>query len=864
MPDAADTPPLEDLLAHVGWIRRLSRRLVRDPDLADEVVQQTLLRAAHSGPREPSSLRAWLGALVRNFARAGLRARARREHHEQRASRPERQPSTHEVVERAALQRELVDCVMSLDEPYRTTVLLRYFEGQSSREIAARQGIPAATVRTHLARGLALLRARLDRRHGGDRSAWAWIALPMPAVPLTPWVPILAMNVKTIATVALLGTAGLALLLVSRGAPEPQQPAGLEAPLTRASLDLANDPAVPTQPLQRRQADVSPEAAHPAPATAPIVEETTSRVVVRVVDGLSVPVAGVAVVLAPMKHDDAMPSLLGGRAPAPSSEVERAAPARVRVGTTDASGSFSLDRPAREARLDVDDPRWVAVLTGIVGMQADQRTCTIVVAPAEPLDGIVNDDAGVPVAGAEVSVQPQFHFRARLQGTLESSEDVVVTLRTGADGRFSFARLPLCDGLRLEASAVGHVSFGAALAAADRPFQTITLTRTSQSADVLRGRVVDDGSMPVPGAIVALGLDTTTADERGEFAIPKNGPGRKYHPDAPVEVRALAPGHLPGAFVPPMNGREPVWPEFVTLRLGGAPLALSGRVERADGTAASGVRVWLADTTTFGESPNGMLQLEGWLAGDDQNAWHYATTSADGTFRLEGLLARDYRVCAVDPATLERTELERVTAGRVDVRLRFAADRTVPRIDGVVVDAQGEPVPDVRVVPFATTFLATYAGRNLFSTSVSLEGTVTDADGKFELRGLPWEGVTLNFTGDGVLTRTLPLEYDRARDGDVRTLRVEIERRMLLQVELADPTSADAFALLDADGKELSLAMRMGTTTYFFERPPIRDGRSHVVSGSDRARTIVSFKGDQEVQRRSVQLSATETTILRL
>src|SRR5689334_23719281 len=130
-----DSPPLEDLLAQVGWIRTLSRRLVSDPDLADEVVQQTLIRATELGPRESASRRAWLGALVRNFARAGIRARSRRLVHEQRAARSERQPSVHDVVERAAVQRELVECVMDLDEPYRTTILLRFYEGQSPRQI---------------------------------------------------------------------------------------------------------------------------------------------------------------------------------------------------------------------------------------------------------------------------------------------------------------------------------------------------------------------------------------------------------------------------------------------------------------------------------------------------------------------------------------------------------------------------------------------------------------------------------------------------------------------------------------------------------------------------------------------------------
>ena len=38
----------ETLLAHVGWMRRMARSLVLDPDRADDLVQQTLLAALES------------------------------------------------------------------------------------------------------------------------------------------------------------------------------------------------------------------------------------------------------------------------------------------------------------------------------------------------------------------------------------------------------------------------------------------------------------------------------------------------------------------------------------------------------------------------------------------------------------------------------------------------------------------------------------------------------------------------------------------------------------------------------------------------------------------------------------------------
>ena len=60
--------------------------------------------------------------------------------------------------------------VMILDEPVRTVVLLRYWEGLPPRRIAARLEIPVETVRTRLKRGLHKLRVRLDGECGGRRA----------------------------------------------------------------------------------------------------------------------------------------------------------------------------------------------------------------------------------------------------------------------------------------------------------------------------------------------------------------------------------------------------------------------------------------------------------------------------------------------------------------------------------------------------------------------------------------------------------------------------------------------------------------------------------------------------------------------
>jgi hypothetical protein len=64
--------------------------------------------------------------------------------------------------------RTVVDAVLSLEEPYRETVLLRWFEGLQPRAIAERQRASVATVHSRLQRAHAILRERLRVKLGCD------------------------------------------------------------------------------------------------------------------------------------------------------------------------------------------------------------------------------------------------------------------------------------------------------------------------------------------------------------------------------------------------------------------------------------------------------------------------------------------------------------------------------------------------------------------------------------------------------------------------------------------------------------------------------------------------------------------------
>jgi RNA polymerase sigma-70 factor (ECF subfamily) len=176
--------PHEETMAGEGWLRhaaalrRLAASLLRDEHEADDLVQETWLRARGSD----TALNAgWFRTVVRNLARDRMRERGRRQRTEKDVARGERMPSEDQVAERLEVARRVAEEVARLAEPYRTTIHLRYFEDRSPEEIARAAGVPVETVRTRLRRGLATLRQRMDQTHGGRREAWALALAPLAA-----------------------------------------------------------------------------------------------------------------------------------------------------------------------------------------------------------------------------------------------------------------------------------------------------------------------------------------------------------------------------------------------------------------------------------------------------------------------------------------------------------------------------------------------------------------------------------------------------------------------------------------------------------------------------------------------------------
>ena len=176
MPPAESHPTLDlnELLGQREWLRALIAGLLDDEGQAEDVYQETMSVALRKAPREPRSLRAWLATVSRRLILNRRVSDARRKDRESTvgSAASDVAPSTLDLVEKLSRQRELVEALLGMSEPYRTTLLLRFWENQGPVAIARREGVTIDTVKSRLRRGLDQLRSELDDRDDDGRAAW--------------------------------------------------------------------------------------------------------------------------------------------------------------------------------------------------------------------------------------------------------------------------------------------------------------------------------------------------------------------------------------------------------------------------------------------------------------------------------------------------------------------------------------------------------------------------------------------------------------------------------------------------------------------------------------------------------------------
>jgi RNA polymerase sigma factor (sigma-70 family) len=546
----------ERLLAQAGWVRRLARHLVRDPERAEDLVQDTWVAALRQPPRatDPAGVRGFLGRILRNALRQTIRSEQHRRQREASAARGPVERDGTALVEEVDGQRMLLEEVLGLAEPGRSTILLRYFRDLSSAEIARREGLPPATVRSRLRRGLEELRARLDERHDGDRSAWALAFLPWagpvesgspgpsrptPSHPVAPpphvatvLEGLLLMKATKIA--ALFALALLTVYGVTRFQRSVAPLAATEARLPALHAPTEVDALAPAEitstadavPEARRSAVTSPPAAPlapPPPGPPPALVET-STVSVTFLDSAGLALPGVEFRFERLLRGSDGPAVTAGFSGALGTAVLEL---ELRPRQTFAAFSWRLEG------------HQMGGLSATLAVGGTTDLGTITVERGTPVSGRVLDPSGRGVAGARVwATGPSFPDGDRGQierkgpATADGNlfeHDTTPTVTSASDGTFRIpgvapgaARLwAHDDGARYCASEPFDVPAGEEVLGVEVVLVPLAPT------DRIEGLVLSRDGLPVPRAQVRYALNdegfglssAVTAGEDGRFSL---------------------------------------------------------------------------------------------------------------------------------------------------------------------------------------------------------------------------------------------------------------------------------------------------------------------------------------------------------
>ncbi len=650
MPERESALRPEILLRNAGWLRGLARQLVRDEAAADDVVQETWLKALANAPRSQEDgpgLRAWLARVARNVAHSDRRSAAQRTERESSVARPEATPAAVETAARMETHRRLLAAADALEEPYRTAIRMRWFDGLPPREIAAQLGVAPHVVWTRLSRAHSQLRERLEERHGGRRAMVLALAgmsgagdvgrgsggiAAGTAAAVTGG--IVGMTTKVAAGAVVAGL--LALWWMNR---DPVADIGAPA---AAETDTATQSDVPSRPRVVDEKDVAPEgmAAEPdapdkvaRPITARVVDAETGATiegasllvayrelinflghefegtvvegsavgdwtsfdlrettyprsllqlqemyVIVTADGYAAHVdtfrpfsnegehidlgevaLGRGVVISGRVRSGATGGSLAGAQMYVTRPTQRFMAAALGyampAGTSDADGTFTLDRPA----LPVNRSQVIVVMAltneGVGARElyprgdGDVDDVEIIVQSA-PLTVIVRDANGAAVSGAFVTTSFRAGpFRASdlpgASGWLGPHAELreLIAGQTDADGVLRLTTFPViqkASRIDVVANAPGHASATALDVSVGPGGATIELALRPDAERSIVGRVVDESGAPVSDAEVAfveVGTPkgpTTTSAADGTFRLTDFG----FRGDWQIQARA--------------------------------------------------------------------------------------------------------------------------------------------------------------------------------------------------------------------------------------------------------------------------------------------------------------------------------------
>ena len=158
-----DRRAIDDLMRRTTpWLRAYLTRLINDDHVAADVTQDALVLAWRhlKHVHEPRAWRAWVYRVATREAFRRLKKRAGRAERIDQVE-PEIVAALEATPPDAEELARLVQEIDRLSPNTRAVVVLHYCEGLSIRQVGAVLGLPAGTIKSRLAAGLARLRERL-------------------------------------------------------------------------------------------------------------------------------------------------------------------------------------------------------------------------------------------------------------------------------------------------------------------------------------------------------------------------------------------------------------------------------------------------------------------------------------------------------------------------------------------------------------------------------------------------------------------------------------------------------------------------------------------------------------------------------